>query len=180
MSNDPQFRRDWKFIAGTTLSVLGAFVVGAIHVGVLFLFGIPLLLIVVGIAFVLISRVKWKTKAIVVIITIAIIPVTFATSIYLNSSEPEIFLIPNGYRGEIVVFLDEQCGSDPAYENGRRIYLIGSDGILITNSGKTAVTWIESFTTSTSPAVVPNYRHFKGKTFRLRERNGKCGDIPVR
>ena len=41
-------------------------------------------------------------------------------------------MIPNGYRGEIVIFFEEPCGREPIYENGRRLYTLSNAGHLIT------------------------------------------------
>ena len=137
ISREPIFRRDWKFVIGTILLILSAFVIGAFHIGVLFMFGIPLLLLLIGLVLLLVSRASRRTKASLILVSVAIIPLTFASSIYLSSAEPETFLIPNNYRGQIVVFHDEPCGSELVYENGRRLYEIGNDeDVLITKFKK--------------------------------------------
>lgn len=128
--------KDLRFVFGAMLCFASAFVIGAFHVGVVFLFGIPVVLLVVGIVFLLLSKAAKLAKSVVLLVTIAIIPSTFAVTMYLRTAEPEVFLIPQHHRGEIVVFLDEPCGGEPVLENGSRIYSIGDDGVLITRSKK--------------------------------------------
>lgn len=50
----------------------------------------------------------------------------------LNKMESETYLIPQDFRGKGVIYFEESCGTDVEYENGRRIYRIPDDGILIT------------------------------------------------
>lgn len=129
-----QLQDDWKFVGGTILCLLNAFIIGIFHFGVLYLFGIPLILLTVGVVLLVLSKVQVKARALVGLVTLALIPLTFAASIYLSSAKPETFLIPDQYRGQIVVFFDEPCGSEEVEENGRRVYVIGADGILITKA----------------------------------------------
>lgn len=46
--------------------------------------------------------------------------------------ESETFLIPQDYRGNFVIYFEETCGTDAEYKNGKRIYRIPNDGVLIT------------------------------------------------
>jgi hypothetical protein len=46
--------------------------------------------------------------------------------------EPETYLIPKGFTGRIDVILDQANGLPKKYENGRRVYEIPSNGILLT------------------------------------------------
>ncbi len=123
-------------MSGTIFCLLNAFIIGVFHFGVLYWFGIPLILLTVGAVLLILSKVQVKAKALVGLLTLALIPLTFAGSIYLSSAKPETFLTPNNYKGQIVVFYDEQCGSEEVDENGRRVYVIGTDGILITKVNK--------------------------------------------
>jgi hypothetical protein len=56
---------------------------------------------------------------------------SFAIS-YLRRPEKETFLIPEGYKGNVVVIFNQPDGEKPEYENGRRIYRIPHSGILFT------------------------------------------------
>ncbi len=49
-----------------------------------------------------------------------------------DRAEPETFLIRNGYRGKVNVIFNQPNGQPEKYENGRRVYEIPSDGILLT------------------------------------------------
>lgn len=54
-----------------------------------------------------------------------------------RTAEPELFLIPNGYKGIIVVLFDQSTGSETFYNDGRRVYPITQNGILRTKFKKT-------------------------------------------
>jgi hypothetical protein len=47
-------------------------------------------------------------------------------------AENESYLIPTGFRGRVNIIFNQNNGAPPRYENGRRIYLIPSNGILLT------------------------------------------------
>jgi hypothetical protein len=49
-----------------------------------------------------------------------------------KNPEPETYLIPKGFTGRIDVILDQANGLPKKYENGRRVYEIPSNGILLT------------------------------------------------
>jgi hypothetical protein len=49
-----------------------------------------------------------------------------------NKPEPETYLIPQGFTGRVNVIFNRKDGAAPRYENGRRIYEIPSNGILLT------------------------------------------------
>ncbi len=49
-----------------------------------------------------------------------------------RNPEPADFLIPNGYSGRAAVVFEQKQGEEPKYENGRRIYKIPDNGILLT------------------------------------------------
>jgi len=49
-----------------------------------------------------------------------------------DRAEPETFLIEKGYRGKINVIFNQPKGQAEKYENGRRIYEIPRNGILLT------------------------------------------------
>lgn len=126
----------WIFVTGAILVVFFSAVIGFMHIGVLYLFGIPIVGLLVGIILVWLGRANAKTKAFFSFISIPLIIATFFSSYYLNKAEAETFLIPNNYRGEIVVFYDEPCGEEPLIEKGRRIYHLSTEGVLITKFKK--------------------------------------------
>jgi hypothetical protein len=49
-----------------------------------------------------------------------------------QSPQPADFLIPKGYSGRAAVVFEQKQGQEPKYENGRRIYEIPDNGILLT------------------------------------------------
>jgi hypothetical protein len=46
--------------------------------------------------------------------------------------QPEIFLIPDGYKGPIYIIYNIKNGSKKEYENNKRIYRLPANGILLT------------------------------------------------
>ncbi len=49
-----------------------------------------------------------------------------------NTCEPETFLIPKHYKGEVRIIFNQNCGEKIEYEDKNRIYHIPNDGILLT------------------------------------------------
>jgi hypothetical protein len=123
--------RLYKF--GIILTVLFSIIIGFLNVGVLFLFGIPVLGLILGLILIWFSKETLKLKSCSTIIQIPIIICSFFLMFWLNSAEPETFLIPQNFRGRITIFYEEPCGQKPIYENGRRIYKFPENGILISN-----------------------------------------------
>jgi len=62
--------------------------------------------------------------------------VLFVAFIYIvlnyPKSEPATFLIPNSYRGEILIIFDQPEGKEEEYEGKSRIYRIPENGVLFT------------------------------------------------
>lgn len=50
----------------------------------------------------------------------------------ISQAEPEIHLIPKGYKGYIIIIFDDKDGTPEKYENGSRVYEIPKDGVLRT------------------------------------------------
>ena len=46
--------------------------------------------------------------------------------------EPESYYIPKGFQGRINIIFNQSKGESFKYENGRRVYLVPSNGILLT------------------------------------------------
>lgn len=120
------------FVAGAILTIFWSIVVGALHVGVFYLLGIPLFGLLLGIILVWTARAAAERKILFTVLPLPIVLSVFFLLSEINKAEPEVFLIPKDLRGEIVVFYDEPCGLPPVYENGRRIYQIPDSGVLIT------------------------------------------------
>ena len=54
-----------------------------------------------------------------------------------RTAEPEIFMIPENYKGVIVVVFNQASGEEIFYDGGRRVYSIPKNGILRTKFKKT-------------------------------------------
>jgi len=52
-----------------------------------------------------------------------------------NYAEPETHLIPEGYTGYVYVVQSDTLGEPEQHEEGRRLYRIPSDGLLLTRFG---------------------------------------------
>lgn len=128
--------RKWVFFFGLGLVVLFSILIGLLNIGVIYLFGLPFIGLIVGIILIWISRVGLRVKATVSLLPILLIILSFFLFLFLMRAEPEVFLIPLHYQGEIVIFYDEPCGRAVRYENGRRIYEFPNSGILISQFEK--------------------------------------------
>ncbi len=122
----------WKLKIGVFLIVIFSIITGILNIGVLYLLGTPLLGILLGIIFVWLAKTSIKFKILWTILPIPIVLATFYLFFQLSKAEPETFLIPQNYRGQIAVFYNETCGQETVYENGRRIYKLPESGVLIT------------------------------------------------
>ena len=49
-----------------------------------------------------------------------------------DQAEPEDYLIPKGYKGRVNIIFNQKRGVPPKYENGKRVYVIPRNGILLT------------------------------------------------
>lgn len=66
-----------------------------------------------------------------IVVVIGMYLFSFASS-YLTRPEKETYLIPEGYKGTVLVIFNQPDGEKPEYEDGRRIYRIPQTGILFT------------------------------------------------
>lgn len=78
---------------------------------------------------IIIGLLSFPLTAIIVVIGMYII--SFASS-YLTRPEKELYLIPEGYVGKVVVIFNQADGEKPEYENDRRVYRIPETGVLFT------------------------------------------------
>lgn len=67
----------------------------------------------------------------IIIVVISLYLFSFANS-YLTRPEKETYLIPEGYKGTVLVIFNQPNGEKPEYEDGRRIYRIPQTGVLFT------------------------------------------------
>src|SRR5882672_5664979 len=56
----------------------------------------------------------------------------FAIVLGCKNPEPETYWIPDGFKGKVNVIFNQSNGLAIRYENGRRVYDIPSNGILLT------------------------------------------------
>ena len=132
MSNDVAQLKGCLFIVGAVLVVISSIFIGILNIGVLYLFGIPILILIVGVLFIWFSNAAVKFKALVTLLPIPLILLSFFITFQLRKAEPETFLIPKDFRGMLVVFYNEPCGRPPIYRDGQRVYEISQEGVLIT------------------------------------------------
>jgi len=50
----------------------------------------------------------------------------------LHQAEPEIHLIPKGYKGSVIITFEDSIGAEATYDNGKRVYNVPTNGILRT------------------------------------------------
>lgn len=82
--------------------------------------------VLVGTALVLLSTKNWKAKMFSIGIPLSI-------GIYFTHrsfTTPAIYLIPEGYRGNVMVVFNQADGQDREYEGRKRVYRIPSTGVL--------------------------------------------------
>ncbi|MGX9987484.1 DUF6843 domain-containing protein [Soonwooa purpurea] len=94
-----------------------------------YLYGI---LFLIGLCFFLIAK-YFKNTPIFLQLLIIITPfLTYYIYYEINSSSKDIFLIPNGFRGKVVILYDQKNGTEKEYEGNFRVYKIPKNGILKT------------------------------------------------
>jgi uncharacterized protein DUF6843 len=84
--------------------------------------------VLIGIILVLLSTKNWKAKFLSIGIPVAI----GAFFTYRSYITPATYLIPEGYRGNVMVVFNQKNGRDEEYEGRRRIYRIPLSGVLFT------------------------------------------------
>lgn len=124
------------FLSGVLLIVVFSLLVGLLNVGVLYMFGVPLIGLIVGVVLIWFARISVASKFAFSFLPFPLIIGSFLVSLFLRTAEAETFLIPSDYRGEVVVFYAEPCGEPPRYEGANRLYQLSSEGVLITQATK--------------------------------------------
>ena len=82
---------------------------------------------------------------------------------FMNGCTPEkeLYIIPNNYKGKIVIIFNIKDGDPRTYENGYRIYRIPENGVLFTQF---------SSNTGESPIGDIQYRYVRGTdTIKIKE-----------
>jgi hypothetical protein len=153
-------KRNSVFKTGLVFTVFWSAIIGFFNIAVLFLFGIPILGLLIGFILIWLADENIKTKILTTFTSIPIILFFFFLFyLLLPKAEPEVFLIPQNFRGEIHIFLEESCGQKPTYKNGKRVYEIPESGVLITN-------------------LTDNYG-VQDQEFYLVDENGKQKELPL-
>lgn len=57
---------------------------------------------------------------------------SFLNWLIFNKAEPEVHLIPDGYVGPVAIAFSREDGEPKKYEDGKRLYVIPTDGVLKT------------------------------------------------
>ena len=126
-----KFDRNLTFKVGIILVVISTILI-AILPGLIYFYGIPFFVFILGLILVWVGKRKIITKILYTITPILF----FFTYQYFwkeyKTIEPETFLIPKNYRGCVRIMFNSKCGEEIQYENKRRLYKIPKDGILLT------------------------------------------------
>lgn len=87
-----------------------------------------------GLALVLMTKKTWKHKLITIGVFTSSILIFWPIWIQINSVGPEIFLIPDDYRGRVNIIFKEGCGQEFIKTEEGLIYYIPGNGILVLNA----------------------------------------------
>lgn len=126
---EPKLKKDKLYVWSVILIITGYSVCLMPY---WWIFGTPLILIT-GIVLIWLSK---KTNTIKILFTIMPFILWlpgFWALLYFGSERmpPETFLIPKNFRGKITLYYGEPCGQTLIKENGRYIYHIPVDGIMV-------------------------------------------------
>jgi hypothetical protein len=96
------------------------------------IFGTPIIYII-GCIFIGLSTKRLFTKILIISAPIIMWIPGFWALCYFGSARvtPSTFLIPTNFRGKIVLYYGEPCGEELIKENGRYMYHIPNNGIMI-------------------------------------------------
>jgi hypothetical protein len=75
---------------------------------------------------------KYKILIKILSITIFLLGVVSIYVYWQVIGDNETYILPNGYKGAVTVIFNREEGQKPKYEQGKRIYEIPSNGVLIT------------------------------------------------
>lgn len=122
-------KKDNFFVPGSILIIVG-FLISLNPYWITF--GTPIIYIT-GAILVYLSHSKPLTKTLLILIPLFLwFPGVWAVSYFsVKPATPETFLIPQKFRGEIVLIYGESCGQELKMENGRYIYRIPANGVMI-------------------------------------------------
>ena len=103
---------------------------------------------IVGLVLVGLSKAKLKTKLLTIVLPIVFWYPGFLALMYFGAKRmtPETFLIPQDFRGQITLVYNEPCGETIPKVDGKLIYKIPNNGVMIlTNELETGLTDQEFF-----------------------------------
>ncbi|GAB5399270.1 MAG: hypothetical protein Aureis2KO_08550 [Aureisphaera sp.] len=123
-------RSNLIFYFGITLMALGA--VGLTAAAFFAIIGLPVF--VIGIILVLISKKPMKQKTVPIVLFIVGIVAFWPIWRKVNSIGPEVFLIPDDYRGKVNVIYKDGCGISLKKGKEGMVYEIPDDGLLLLNN----------------------------------------------
>lgn len=104
------------------------------------IFGGPVFII--GLLIVWLSKIKLKTKLLTTFLPLLLWYPGMLAFVFLASKHmtPETFLIPKDFRGQITLIYNEPCGQTVPKVDGRLIYKIPDNGVMIlTNKFETGI-----------------------------------------
>ena len=119
------------FVFALILIIIGAGLTTFIPY-LLYIYFFPFVIFIIGVIILWLTKKNKQTK---ILWTLCPILISFSYLFlwkWYNTTEPETFLIPEDYRGNVMIVFNSKCGKEIEYENGRRIYKIPKDGILLT------------------------------------------------
>lgn len=123
-------KQDNFFLIGVSLIFVGT----AISLTFWFIFfGFPIFLI--GAVCIGLSKKSSELKLRWILIPFAVFCIFFGAMLYQwsvpNKTNPRDILIPEGFRGKVFIIFDQPCGTEIIKVNGREVYEIPSNGVLI-------------------------------------------------
>jgi|GEM_PF-2029808 len=134
MNSTPSSSRLALFIIGIIL-VLASAITFAVAPILLYFFGLPIIVFAIGAILIALSDRSVKAKLLWIFSpAVACVLASFVIHYVLTESsriEPETFLLPENYRGKVQIVYSP-CGEKAEYENGRRLYRIPENGVLVT------------------------------------------------
>lgn len=128
MKTKQTYKRNGLFFAGIIL----------LAIAILSTFVIPYFFLITPVFLLIATVLIWfsdratSSKILWTVSPIALLGLLIVIYYQSEKMESETYLIPDNFRGYFVIWFEESCGSEAKYENGRRIYKIPEDGILIT------------------------------------------------
>jgi hypothetical protein len=84
--------------------------------------------LLIGVLLILFTTKSWKFKSLTIGIPLTLVGYSF----YNSFTTPQRYLIPDNYKGPVVIVFNQKDGQKKEYEGLRRLYKIPSTGVLFT------------------------------------------------